>query len=175
MNNNIDTFSLYNFALEEFKSSFSVSNSLSLPRIEKLSLSFPLKNLGNDKKFTDLVQKEMLLLTGSIPMVKSSSFSDATLKIRKGQPISIVSTLRREKIFHVLDKIVYVALPRMRDFRGMKRSFDSAGSLSFAIPGDSSVFYEVNFCSELNVNIVFKNSSPSKSTFLLTKIGFPFI
>lgn len=158
---------------------FNLANLHSFPFIKKVSITFPLgSSTGSisDKKFIEQCFYDMEKLTGSKPIIKYAKKSDAGLKIREGQPVSIMCSLRRDKMFYFLDKVVYVALPRLRDFRGLKRSFDKFGNFIFTIPRDSSVFYESNFQCDMSVCLSIQNSlSSNVSESLLKKILFPFI
>ncbi len=164
----------YKLALVECKDKFAIQNVHQLPSLKKMTLCFNLGNQGTDKKFLQNVKNDMVLLTGSKPIVRNAKFSDAALKIREGQPLSVICTLRGKKMFHMLDKLVYIALPRLRDFRGLNKNFDRDGNFTITLPGDSSIFYEVNFLVDLNICCRISSSSKEKSLLLLSKINLPF-
>ncbi|QED23200.1 50S ribosomal protein L5 [Candidatus Deianiraea vastatrix] len=169
------TLQKYKDFLREISESSGVKNVHSLPKIEKIVLSFNLGSSGNDKKFVESVFTDMVCVSGSIPVIKNAKFSDANFKIRDGQPVSILATLRGKKLFYFLDMLIYGALPRIRDFRGLRDSFDFGGNFTFTISGQSSVMYESNFSQDLNINIVISNSNPTISKKLLSSISVPFV
>lgn len=164
----------YISALDLCQKKFALVNIHQLPKLKKITLAFNLGSQGNDKKFVQDVKNDLVMLTGNKPIVKLAKFSDAALKIREGQPLSIICTLRKDKMFHFLDKLVYVALPRLRDFRGLSRNFDNQGNFTITIPGDSGVFYEVNFTTSLNACFCIANSSKDISLYLLSNMNLPF-
>lgn len=144
------------------------------PIISKVTISLNLSSSGSDKKVVDAALKEIASLSGSKPVVVLAKKSDAVFKIREGQPSAIKVTLRSSKMYSFFDKLIYVALPRLRDFRGLKSSFDKLGNLSFTLPGGSFLFFESNFLQDANISISIKNSSPEKSKILMSAIRLPF-
>ncbi len=144
------------------------------PSISKVTISLNLSSLGSDKKVVESALKDLAFLSGSRPVVVKAPNSDAAFKIREGQPYVVKVTLRGESMFSFLDKLIYIALPRVRDFRGLKASFDKAGNFTTTLPGNSSLFFESNFIQDLNISIALRNSSPDKSKILLTALRVPF-
>jgi len=171
----ISTIENYKKIIPEMQKEFDIQNIHAVPKISKISLSFNLSSMGNDKKIVDSVFNDMLIITGSLPVIKNATFSNANFKIREGQPLVVICTLRGKKIFHFLDRLIYSALPRLRDFKGLKKSFDKAGNLSFTIPGQSAIMYECNFTNDLNIALSVSCSDSKKTEFLLSKINIPFI
>jgi len=156
----------------------SKANVFALPSIEKISINVGVGDFKNDSKVRADIEKFLHQLTGQKPKVVQSKVSIAGFKLRKGEPIGMVLTLRGQRMHDFLLGLVYLALPRTRDFRGISdSSFDkNYKSYSLGIK-NSSIFPLIGFDSGVNfgmqVNIVFKEGREENKK-LLEKLNFPF-
>ncbi len=162
---------------------FGMSNVNGLPVIEKIIVNTGVgKQLENQKlkpEIRDTVISTFVKITGQKPIMTIAKKSVSNFKVREGAPSGFVVTLRRERMWSFLDRLVNLAIPRIKDFRGVSdRSFDKGGSWSFGLT-EQAVWPEinmanVNFSHGMNVTIVFRNSDPKKSRFALSELGMPF-
>jgi large subunit ribosomal protein L5 len=106
--------------------------------------------------------------------------SVANFKVREGAPSAFMVTLRGERMWHFLDRLINLAIPRIKDFRGVNdKSFDKGGAWAFGL-SEQAVWPEINMASVnhthgMNINLVFKNSNPAMSRFMLDQLGMPFV
>lgn len=158
---------------------FKYSNAHKIPRIVKIIVSSGLGLNGQNKIYLKNAIEEYRQITGQHPVLTLAKKSIASFKIREGMPTGIFVTLRREKMYNFLEKIIKIILPRLRDFRGLsKKSFDKNGNFHFGIT-EQLVFPEINYESidkqrGFNITIVTTASSKIESLFLLTNLGVPF-
>ncbi len=109
---------------------FGYKNHMEVPRIEKIVLNMGVGEATQDKKKVTTAAEEMELIAGQKPVITKAKKSIATFKLREGMPIAVKVTLRRERMYEFLDRLVTVAMPRIRDFRGLNpKSFDGPGQL----------------------------------------------
>jgi large subunit ribosomal protein L5 len=163
---------------------FGLRNQHQLPRLEKIVLNCGVgRFLENQKlkpEIRDTVFGTLSTITGQRPIVQLAKRSVANFKVREGAPSGIMVTLRRDRMWHFLDRLISLAVPRIRDFRGLKvKSFDGSGNYSMGLT-EQAVWPEinmakVNFNHGMNINIVFENSTPEMSRFLLQELGMPFV
>ncbi len=153
-------------------------NKFEAPQIEKISINVGIGDYKNDSKARADIEKYVYSLAGQKPKVIASRLSIAGFKLRKGEPVGMQLTLRGQKMYDFLVNLVYLALPRTRDFRGISSSsFDkNYKSYSLGIP-NTSVFPAIGFDSTVNfgmqINIVFKTGSENNKKFL-EQLNFPF-
>ncbi len=151
-----------------------------VPRIRKISVNVGLGKAKDDKKLLEIARNTLAKITGQQPVPTTSRLSIATFKLREGNKIGMMVTLRGERMYEFLDRVVNVVLPRLRDFHGVSnKSFDSQGNFSIGFR-DQSVFPELTFEETstphgLQVNIVVDSKSPEHSKALLDKFGMPFM
>jgi large subunit ribosomal protein L5 len=118
-------------------------------------------------------------ITGQKPIVLKAKKSVSNFKVREGAETAAMVTLRRERMWHFLDRLINLATPRIKDFRGLKpNAFDRQGNYSMGLT-EQGVFPEINmaevtFTHGMNINFTFRNSSPELSRFVLEQMGFPF-
>ena len=123
----------------------SIKNPMSAPRITKITVNMGLGEAVANKKVMESATRELALITGQKPLVTKSRKSVAAFKIRDGWPIGCKVTLRRERMYDFLDRLINVAIPRVRDFRGLPaRSFDGHGNYSFGFR-EQIVFPEIDY------------------------------
>ena len=118
---------------------------MQIPRLEKIVLNMGVGEASQDKKRMDIAINEMALIAGQAPVVTSAKKSIAGFKIRDGMAIGCKVTLRRDRMYEFLDRLISIALPRVRDFRGLSRkSFDGRGNYALGLK-EQIVFPEINY------------------------------
>ena len=124
---------------------FGYKNSMEVPRLEKIVVNMGVGEAVSDSKKIKSAVTEMALITGQQPVVTKAKKSVATFKLREGMPVGCKVTLRRERMYEFLDRLVTVALPRVRDFRGLSgKSFDGRGNYAMGLK-EQIVFPEINY------------------------------
>jgi len=150
-----------------------------IPKIEKVVVNAGVGRAVTDSKNLELVAETVRKVTGQNPVHTVAKNSIAGFKLREGQKIGVSVTLRGERMYDFLDRLIAIVLPRMRDFRGVsEKAFDQQGNYSIGI-NDQSVFPELSFEETTNkhglqVNIVTTAKTPEESRKLLEQMGFPF-
>lgn len=163
----------------ELLKEFGYKNVMSVPRLKKIVVSMCCKEATTDIKVLERAIDEVALITGQKPKMTRAKKSIAAFKIREGMPLGCFSTLRGARMFEFLDRFANVALPRVRDFRGINPTgFDNAGNYSLGIK-EQLIFPEINFDkveSTRGMNITFVTSATNKKEgyALLEKMGLPF-
>ncbi|MDP6478511.1 MAG: 50S ribosomal protein L5 [Phycisphaerales bacterium] len=162
---------------------FSLRNANQLPRMSKVLVNSGIgRFLENQKlkpEIRDTVIDTLATITGQKPIMVLAKRSVANFKVREGAPSAFVVTLRGERMWHFVDRLINLAMPRIKDFRGMKDSaFDQAGNYSMGLT-EQAVWPEinmarVNFTHGMNINICFEQSNPEMSRFILRELGMPF-
>ncbi len=163
---------------------FGLRNVNQVPRMNKIVLNCGVGRFLENQKLKPEVRntvfETMSTITGQRPVVVKAKRSVANFKVREGAPSGIMVTLRRDHMWHFLDRLINLAVPRIRDFRGLKTTaFDPAGNYSMGLT-EQAVWPEinmakVNFTHGLNINIVLDNSNPEMSRFVLGELGMPFV
>lgn len=162
---------------------FGLKNPMSRPEIEKIIVNVNVGRHLDGAKLPQHVRDTVLdtlgKITGQKPIMINAKKSVSNFKLREGMPSSAMVTMRRDRMWYFLDRLINLASPRIRDFRGLSdKSFDKSGNYSMGL-NEQGVFPEidmahVNFTHGMNINIVFSNSTPEKSRFVLEELGFPF-
>jgi|TARA_B100001741_G_C16415111_1_gene533514 large subunit ribosomal protein L5 len=161
------------------KEMFGYKNLYMGPKIEKIVLNMGLGLDGNDTKIVNSCQEDLASITGQKPVITKFRKSIANFKTRKNTNSGLKVTLRKNKMYEFLDRLVNIALPRIKDFRGLNSSgFDKFGNYTFGIK-EQIVFPEVNFdkvdkIRGLDITIVIKTMDKKHSFELLKKLNFPF-
>lgn len=163
---------------------FGLKNINQVPVIEKVIVNAGVgKALENQKlkpEIRDTVVDTFQKITGQKPVMTLAKKSVSNFKVREGAPSGFVVTLRRDRMWGFLDRLMNLAIPRIKDFRGVNdRSFDKGGSWSFGL-SEQAVWPEINMASVtythgMNITIVFRNSDPKMSKFALAELGMPFV
>ncbi|NBC10912.1 MAG: 50S ribosomal protein L5 [Planctomycetes bacterium] len=169
---------------EKLKADFGIANPMALPKLEKIMITVGLgKQLEGTKvnaNAKEQVLKDLALITGQKPVMKKARKSVANFKLRAGYEVGAMVTLRGDRMWEFLDRLINLAIPRIKDFRGLKTtSFDGRGSYSFGIT-EQGIFPEVDmanakFTHGMNINLVFTNSTDQISKAALTELGLPFV
>jgi large subunit ribosomal protein L5 len=124
---------------------FGYKNPLEVPRLEKITLNMGVGEASQDKKKVQTAAEEMELIAGQKPVITKAKKSIAQFKLREGMPIGCKVTLRRQRMYEFLDRLVNIALPRVRDFRGVSpKSFDGRGNYAFGVK-EQIIFPEISF------------------------------
>lgn len=163
----------------KLRQDFGYKNHHEVPRIEKISVNMGLGEAVANPKIIGGAVEQMTALTGQKPIVTHARKSIATYKLREGMPIGCKVTLRRDRMYEFLDRLVNIALPRVRDFRGVSpRAFDGRGNYSIGVR-EQIIFPEIDYDSVdkilgLNITIVTSAKTDDESRKLLSYFGMPF-
>ena len=158
---------------------FGYKNALEIPRIEKIVLNMGVGEATQDKKRVDQAASEMELIAGQKPVITKAKKSIAQFKLREGMPIGVKVTLRRERMYEFLDRFITIALPRVRDFRGLNpKSFDGRGNYACGIK-EQIIFPEINYdridkVRGMDVIVTTTAKTDDDARELLRLFGFPF-
>ncbi|KHA64621.1 50S ribosomal protein L5 [Sphingomonas sp. Ant20] len=158
---------------------FGYKNVMEIPRIDKIVLNMGVGEATQDKKKVDQAAQEMELIAGQKPVVTKAKKSIAQFKLREGMPIGVKVTLRRERMYEFLDRFITIALPRVRDFRGLNpKSFDGRGNYACGIK-EQIVFPEISYdrvdkVRGMDVIVTTTAKTDDEARELLRLFGFPF-
>lgn len=162
---------------------FGLTNRMQLPKLSKIVINVAVgRHLENQKlkpDIRDTVISTLTTISGQKPVMVLARKSVSNFKVREGAPSAFMVTMRRNHMWHFLDRLINLAAPRIKDFRGLKDSaFDTGGSYTLGLT-EQAVWPEINmakvtFIHGMNINIVFERSNPEISKFLLGELGFPF-
>lgn len=163
----------------KLKEAFGYKNIMQVPRIEKIVLNMGLGEAIQNIKLIDSAVEELRMIAGQQPVVTRAKKSIAAFKLRAGMPIGCMVTLRRERMFDFLGKLINIALPRVRDFRGISgKAFDGRGNYSLGIR-EHIIFPEIDYdkidkIKGLNISVVTTAGSDAEGKELLKLLGMPF-
>jgi len=158
---------------------FSYSSVMEVPKVEKVVVSMGVGEATQDPKALDGAVTDLQIITGQKPVITRAKKSVSTFKLRKGMPIGAYVTLRGDRMWDFLERLLGVALPRVRDFRGVpSRSFDGRGNYSIGIK-DQLIFPEIDYdkvdkLRGMNVTIVTTAKTDEEARALLKELGTPF-
>jgi large subunit ribosomal protein L5 len=161
------------------KQQLGLTNSMEVPRIKKITINMGLGEAISNPKLMDSAVDELRAITGQQPVVTKAKKSIATFKLREGQKIGAMVTLRRDRMYEFFDRLVTLALPRVRDFKGVSpKAFDGRGNFSLGIK-EQIIFPEINFdrvdkIKGMNVSIVTSARTDDHGRALLKVLGMPF-
>lgn len=165
--------------IAKLQKDFSYHSNMEVPRIVKITVNMGVGEAVNDKKILTAALSDMEKIVGQKPISTNAKKSIATFKIREGWPIGCKVTLRRKKMYEFLEKLVAIAIPRIRDFRGFsKKSFDGRGNYSFGLK-EQIVFPEINYdevdaLRGLDITITTTAKTDKEALALLKAFRFPF-
>ncbi len=166
-------------AIPKLKETFQYKNIMELPKIEKIVLNIGLGEAINNVKLLDAAVEELKIIAGQHVVITRAKKSIAAFKLREGMPIGCMVTLRRKKMYDFLNRLINVALPRVRDFRGISgKAFDKHGNYSLGIK-EHIIFPEVDYdkidkIKGLNITIVTSAKTDEEAKELLRLFGMPF-
>jgi large subunit ribosomal protein L5 len=161
------------------KKEFGYANVMAIPKVQKVVVNMGLGDATQNAKIIDAGVDELSRVTGQKPVVTRAKKSIAQFKVRKGMPIGTMVTLRGERMWEFLDRLVSVALPRVRDFRGVSpRGFDGRGNYTLGLK-DQLLFPEIDYMKVdkargMNISVVTTAKTDQESRKLLQLLGMPF-
>ncbi len=163
---------------------FGLKNRHEAPKVEKVVINCGVGRFLENQKLKpevrDTIIETLTRISGQKPVMILAKKSVANFKVREGAPSSFMVTLRRDRMWHFLDRLMNLAIPRIKDFRGVKdTAFDKAGTYSLGL-NEQAVWPEINmantnFTHGMNINIVFERSNSDMSRFVLEQLGMPFV
>lgn len=158
---------------------FDIKNPMAIPRLEKIVVNMGIGEAIGNSKALDAAVEELTVITGQKPVVTKAKKSIAAFKLREGMRIGTMVTLRGERMYEFLDRLISVALPRVRDFRGISaKAFDGRGNYTLGIK-EQLIFSEIDFnkidkTRGLNISIVTTAKNDEQGRSLLKLLGMPF-
>jgi large subunit ribosomal protein L5 len=158
---------------------FDYKNPMAVPRMEKIVISMGVGKATQDKKFLELAKKDLMMITGQMPLVCKAKKSVSNFKLREGNEIGLKVTVRHGRMYEFMDRLISLAIPRVRDFRGLSpKSFDGRGNYSMGLP-EQSVFPEINpakveFQQGVNIAFITTANTDGEAIRMLSLFGMPF-
>ena len=158
---------------------FGYANAMAVPKLERIVVNMGLGAATQNSKLIDVGAKELALITGQRPVTRRARKSVAQFKVRQGMPIGTMVTLRGTRMYEFLDRLVSIALPRVRDFRGVSPSgFDGRGNYTLGLK-DQLIFLEIDYMQVdhargMNVSVVTTATTDEEGRRLLQLLGMPF-
>jgi len=158
---------------------FGYDNSMAIPKVSKVVVNMGVGEAIQNIKLLDVSSEELAAITGQKPIITRAKKAIAAFKLRQGMPIGVMVTLRGDRMYEFLDRFLNIALPRVRDFRGVSlRSFDGRGNYTTGLK-DQLIFPEIDLgrtdqMRGMNVTIVTTAKSDEEGRFLLSGLGMPF-
>ncbi|WP_028079891.1 50S ribosomal protein L5 [Solimonas soli] len=152
---------------------------MEVPRIEKITLNMGVGEATTDRKVIEKAVEDMTAIAGQKPVVTKTRIAIAAFKVRENYPVGVKVTLRREKMYEFLERLIVVALPRIRDFRGISaRGFDGAGNFNFGVT-EQIIFPEIEYekvdaVRGMNITITTTAKNDEQGRALLDAFNFPF-
>ena len=169
----------FNEVIPRLKEGLGYENVMQVPRLNKICLNQGVGQAVNDKKLIELASEEMTKITGQKSVVALSKKDISNFKLRKGMPIGVKVTLRKERMYEFLDRLIAVSLPGVRDFQGInKTGFDGRGNYTLGIK-EQIIFPEIKVdeikkITGLDITFVTSAKSDNEGLALLTELGLPF-
>jgi len=158
---------------------FGYKNPMAVPRMDRIVVSMGVGRATQDKKFLELAKKDLMMITGQAPAVCKAKKSVSNFKVRKGYETGLKVTLRRERMYEFMDRLINLTIPRVRDFRGLNpNSFDGRGNYSMGL-SEQGVFPEVNPAQieaqqGMNITFVTTAKTDEEARKMLSLFGMPF-
>jgi len=165
--------------IEAMMKRFSYTNRMQVPRLVKIVINMGVGEAVTNPKLVDAAVQELTAITGQKPVITRAKKAIATFKLRENMPIGTMVTLRRERMWEFLDRLVTLALPRVRDFRGTSpKAFDGSGNYTLGLR-EQIVFPEIDFdrvekTKGMNITVVTTAETDEEAKELLTQLGMPF-
>jgi large subunit ribosomal protein L5 len=165
--------------LPQLRDSFSITNVMQVPGVVKVVVNMGVGDAARDGKLIDGAVRDLASITGQKPQIRRATKSIAQFKLREGQPIGAKVTLRGDRMWEFLDRLVSIALPRIRDFRGLSpKQFDGNGNYTFGVT-EQSIFHEIDQdridrVRGMDITIVTTAETDEQGRALLRALGFPF-
>jgi large subunit ribosomal protein L5 len=158
---------------------FDLENPHRIPGIEKVVVNVGIGEAPKDQKLLDSVVEELSIITGQRPVINRSRKSISNFSLREGMPVGVSVTLRRQRMYDFLDRLITAAIPRVRDFRGLPtRSFDGRGNYTMGVK-EQIIFPEINYdrvhqVHGMDITVVTSTDKDDEAHALLREMGFPF-
>ncbi len=158
---------------------FSFSNAMQVPGVVKVVVNMGVGDAAKDSKLIDGALRDLTAITGQKPQIRKATKSIAQFKLREGMPIGAKVTLRGDRMWEFLDRLVTIALPRIRDFRGLSpKQFDGNGNYTFGLT-EQSMFHEIDIdkvdrTRGMDITVVTTATNDDEGRALLRALGFPF-
>ena len=159
---------------------FGYKNAMEVPKIEKITINMGVGEGSQDKKKVTTAAEEMALISGQKPVITKAKKSIAQFKLREGMPIGCKVTLRRERMYEFLDRLITVAMPRIRDFRGLNpKSFDGRGNYAMGLK-EQIIFPEISYdqidkVRGMDIIVTTTAKTDDEARALLKEFQFPFV
>ena len=159
---------------------FGYSNKMAVPRMVKVVISMGIGRATQDKKFLESARKDLTMIAGQLPMACKAKKSVSNFKVREGQETGLKVTLRGVRMYEFMDRLISLAIPRVRDFRGLNdKSFDGRGNYSMGLT-EQSVFPEINTAKiehqqGMNITFVTTANTDDEAKKMLELFGMPFV
>src|SRR5881392_3559074 len=163
----------------QLQAEFSFANVHQIPGVTKVVVNMGVGDAARDSKLIEGAVKDLALITGQKPEIRKARKSIAQFKLREGMPIGVRVTLRGDRMWEFLDRLISIALPRIRDFRGLSaKQFDGTGNYTFGLT-EQSVFHEIDVDSidrprGMDITVVTSATNDDEGRALLRALGFPF-
>ena len=168
-----------NQVVPELRKQFGLTNPMQVPRIEKVTCNIGVGEASRNAKLLDVAVEQLANITGQKPVIRRARKSIAAFKLREGMPVGCKVTLRRERMYEFLERLIAIGLPRVRDFRGVSATaFDGRGNYTLGVR-DILIFPEVDYQKvegTLGMNITITTTAPTddQAKALLAGLGMPF-
>lgn len=165
--------------LPNLKKEFQITNDLAAPKIQKIVINVGASEALTSKDVIDKIKEQVAQISGQMPRVTAAKKSISTFKLKKGDTIGVMATLRGKKAWDFMEKFVSIVAPRMRDFRGLEKGkFDHMGNYNLGIT-EQILFPQIDYSKVdkirgLEITFVISNGSPEKSLKFLESMGLPF-
>jgi len=165
--------------VSELTKEFGYKNPMAVPRMDKIVVSMGVGRATQDKKFLESAKKDLMMITGQMPVVCKAKKSVSSFKVRQGNEIGLKVTLRHERMYEFMDRLINLTIPRVRDFRGLSRnSFDGRGNYSIGLT-EQGVFPEINPAQiehqqGMNITFVTTAKTDEEARTMLSLFGMPF-
>ncbi len=163
----------------ELTKQFGYKNVMAVPRLVKIVISMGVGKAVQDKKFLELAKSDLTLITGQMPLVCKAKKSVSNFKVRQGNETGLKVTIRGSRMYEFMDRLISLAIPRVRDFRGLNaKSFDGQGNYSMGL-NEQTVFPEINaakveFQQGMNITFVTTAKTDDEAKQMLALFGMPF-
>jgi large subunit ribosomal protein L5 len=158
---------------------FDYKNPMAVPRMVKIVISMGVGKATQDKKFLELARKDLMMITGQLPLICKAKKSVSNFKLREGTEIGLKVTVRHKRMYEFMDRLISLAIPRVRDFRGLSpKSFDGRGNYSMGV-AEQSIFPEINpakveFQQGMNIAFITTANTDEEAKKMLALFGMPF-
>lgn len=163
----------------ELTKEFGYKNPMAVPKMEKIVVSMGVGRATQDKKFLELAKSDLTMITGQMPVVCKAKKSVSNFKVREGNETGLKVTVRGVRMYEFMDRLINLAIPRVRDFRGLNpKAFDGSGNYSMGL-SEQSVFPEINpakieFQQGMNITFITTAKTDEEARRMLALFGMPF-